>query len=106
MLRIEIPGEIEVGGYKYTVRFGQGVNRELNSSGLCGSHSHMDATIQVHTNLDSQQLNNTVWHEILHAIDAVYCASELTEAQVVRISNGLQQLANQLGITFELPKGQ
>ena len=101
-MTIRIPKEIEVGGYAFEVRCDEETTQHLIAAGHDGEHSYARKILRFRNDLPQQEITNLFLHEILHAIDGQYCASELEEKDILRLANGLHQVLKQLGISFEL----
>ena len=97
-MKVVIPGNLRVGGFDYEVRVGGQTNAELEAVGLRGSHSDFLKRIEIRDNVS--EIGATFLHEVLHAIDCVYCASQLEENDIKLLGNGLYQVLKDMGIEF------
>lgn len=103
MHRVKVLKKIKIGGFDYTIKLSDRINKELDSSGIWGRHFGPLREIQLASdgNMSAQQFSQTFLHELIHAISSVYCESkELAEADVAAVSNGLYQALEQLGVRF------
>ncbi len=84
-------GPVYLGGMAITI---ETASAELTMRGLLGFTNMMEAKIQVRTEgVAGQAVAQTLTHELLHAVDHVFClGDELSEAQVTALSQGLYQL--------------
>ncbi len=96
---IKIPQSIKVGGFTYTIKLDKN-NRVLRSENRYGQCSYTDREILVETEFSRDQTNQTFLHEILHSVDSVYNNTALCDEVVDRLSNGLHQIFDQLGVNF------
>ncbi len=102
---IPIPKRIKVGGLDYRIVMGRAVTIDLRDRKLWGEHSGNMREIRLSMDAPStQQLSDTFFHEILHAVDAVYNSDGLEERENVVLAHGLQQVFDQLGIRFVVKK--
>ncbi|KKN17554.1 hypothetical protein LCGC14_0964790 [marine sediment metagenome] len=101
MYLIKIPRRINIGGFTYKVRTSERVNKELRDCNRRGSHSEFLREIDI-AKAAPCEASNTFTHEIIHAVDAIYCNAGLTEAQISSLSNGLHQVLEQLKVRFVL----
>ena len=91
-MKIKIPEKIRVGGIDYSVIMEETfVDDGMNHWGF---HHGGDATIRLLTIYDSEPMADCtilsgLFHELCHAIDFVYCLSDLEESTIEKISNSV-----------------
>jgi len=102
LVKIILPAAIKIGGLNYKIEMNEVADRELDARREYGAACSMLKRIRVRSNMDDQQFNLTFLHELVHVIDDVYVGDELSERQIGRIANGLYQVFEQLGISFEV----
>ena len=88
---MNIPDEVKVGFLDYTVEkvpepFCNG------SNAVDGTENCSNALIRVAESGCADYQNMVFLHELLHAIDFVYCGETLTEKQIAQMSKGLYQV--------------
>ena len=63
--------------------------------------SNDELIIRVATNIPAQLRHDAFVHELLHAVDAVYCGGHaLSEEYTLTMSHGMTQVLEQLGVRF------
>ena len=92
------PKSVQIGSRIYQIIIDP--NLQLNE-GLVGSCNHQRLVIELLPRHYSSQVDEALWHEILHAINTVYLSSKLSEDDVSNMSEGLAQVLQGSGITFE-----
>ena len=101
---MKLPGTIQVGGFTYTIDSSEQAALELENKNCYGDHSSLLKRVRLNRNASQQQLDNDFLHEILHAVNHVYFDGKTDEAVLCGLTNGLQQVLNQLGIHFEVKR--
>ena len=88
---MKIPKKIKICGLDYTIELSDKLVEDDNAS---GQHIPTKLKIKLHVgNYHPQKIEQTFWHEILHAINTNYCGQkELTEEQVDTFANGFYQV--------------
>ncbi len=104
MIEIPLPDMIKVGGFDYEIIFDAEESKRLAGRGNYGEQNHSLKSIWVDDGLDPQQLMSTTLHELIHAIDYVYCCGIMDDKTVSGIAHGLLQVFEQLGIRFVVKK--
>jgi len=81
------PKSVRVAGHDYTVRLANpDGDLETVNVGRC-DHYRMRITLDASMSPDAQR--STLLHELIHAADKRFGASDMTEAQVLALENGL-----------------
>lgn len=99
MIEIQIPETIKIGGLDYRMRFDVEAQKELKYSSNWGCTTHSKQEIAFDIDALPQKLSETFIHEILHLAER-NAKEDLDEKIVGRLSNGLHQIFEQLGIRF------
>jgi len=95
---MKAPKTFPMGGFTYRVR----QTATLNAScGLIGAHEARRRLIQIDKLQSKESKNECLWHELLHAINNVYCNNTLDERDVDGVANGLYQFMKSIGVEFE-----
>lgn len=100
VIKVNICGGIKVGGFDYVIDMSEQAHRNLLSRGNYGECSPRNKTILIDYQGSEQEISETFIHEIVEAINPIYCASSLTHEQITQLSNGLHQVIESLGIRF------
>lgn len=69
--------------------------------GLQGSCDHQKLVISLLPRLFPHQVDECLWHEVLHAVNAVYLNSKLSEEEIHNLGQGLSQVILNMRISFE-----
>ena len=99
MIKIEIPNQIRIAGFEYTILINPENDKELDAENIYGKVSSELGNIALLSRCDASQMSYNFTHEILHAISHHFIA-ELTENQVKALASGLHQVLEQLGLRF------
>lgn len=91
---MNIPKTLKVGGRTYTVLYPYTFTERTD---LGGQTDHVTNTMRIadHANEElraRENIEETLIHELLHCVDAMYNSSELKEDAVERLANGLYQV--------------
>jgi len=88
---MKLPRKLNIGGLTYTVLFPYEFEDDEN---LIGLHDYTTTTIKVSNKqkgklIHPQKIYETFLHEILHAIDCIYCTNVLDDPEVDIFASGL-----------------
>lgn len=100
MIEIKIPHSFRVGGFTYRIRQGNEVHDNLEELGRWGQHSGVHHRIDLDCAANPEQLSKTFGHELLHAVNFIYCGDKVSEDDIQGLSQGLFQVMEQLGVRF------
>ena len=97
---MNLPRHIQIGGHLYEVILTENINILDGCSGL---HRPNTRQIIISAEVAPSNTATNLYHEILHAINAIYISSSerLSESQVEGIAQGLTQVLPQLGLNTE-----
>lgn len=101
-LTIKLPTSIEVSGKTYAIRFDPYL---IVDTGDKGEHRSATQEIILQGGYPYESILEALLHELIHAVNYVYCANRIPEADINSLSEGLFQIWKQLGISVELPDG-
>ncbi len=94
------PKEIKVGGHRYKVVYNDPSIRY--SDNLKGYHDPNYKIIKVDPGLPTESDKTEVLiHEVLHAINYVYLANEITEKELDALGQGVFQVLSDLGLEID-----
>ena len=88
--KVNIPKKIKVGCLDYKIKYPY-VFDESNLS-LRGQHCGFTSLIKLAGDSSNQIIVETLLHEIIHAVDFIFCANAFSEGFVALFSNGLFQV--------------
>lgn len=104
MIEISVSDIIKVGCFDIAVL--EDSKGEVKAKSVYGDFSSLFMRIRIDGDLLPQQLSSAFLHELIHAIDWVYCGDRLDETQASGLAHGLTQVLEQLGIRFVLKEGE
>lgn len=97
---VDITKGIKVGGFDYAIDMGEKVHRDLlanNNSGQCDCRNKI---ITIDYDESEQQISKTFIHEVIEAVNHVYCGDKVEHEKIQQLSFGLHQVMESLGIQF------
>ena len=101
MIKVKVPKTIKIGGFTYKITLDdERATKELDSDGAWGKLYADMRVIHISRAAEGEQFDNTFLHEIIHAINNIYCNKDMGEKLTTDIANGLHQVFEQLGIRF------
>ena len=83
--------KIKIGGHNYSVFYVKGNHKEKGIENY-GKIYHDAKKIYIDKDIAKSQQEETLLHEILHAIDQIYNNHSLSEKQIESMSEGLYQV--------------
>jgi hypothetical protein len=100
LIKVDIAQGIKVGGFDYSVDMSEQAHRDLvadHDAGQCDCRNHR---IQIDKDEDEQQISKTFIHEVIEAVNHVYCNDKLEHEKIQELSFGIHQVMESLGIRF------
>lgn len=94
MKKILVKKQYQVGGHTYVVAF----DPDLEKQDDWGAVDHLSLRIYINPFRPESQKLESLIHEFLHAINGVFVANSLSEAQVAGIAQGFLQILTQHGL--------
>ena len=101
---VDISKGIQVGGFLFEVDLSEKAHRSLvadNDSGQCDCRNKV---IMVDYAECPQQVSKTFIHEVVEAVNHVFCADKIEHERIQQLSFGLHQVMESLGVRFGAPK--
>ena len=95
---IKVPQSIEVGGLTYRIEYD---SKLLHYEGNLGQCDHRKQLITMGYSHTPDGQDETLWHELTHAVNRSYLNGKLSEDDINSISTGQYQVLKQLGIRFD-----
>lgn len=97
-MKVKVPNPVQIGGYKYSVCYKEGLLIEDQASGVA---HHRREEIQIDPLLGKQDRDTTFMHEVNEIIKRVY-SCDITHSDLDRMANGNSEfLFNNLGIDLD-----
>ena len=97
-MKVKVPQVIQVGGRAFKIVMLSDLVIKEGAAGRCVVRI---GEIKVDTTCCPEAKQGNFLHELVHAIDYVYCGDHLTEDTVSGLSEGWLQFLKQLGIELE-----
>ena len=98
--RVDISRGIKLGAHHYPIKADKATGERLKEGSFYGRCYHTEHKILVDRDLPESKFNETVLHEIVEAVNSLYCNGGITHRNIVCLSNGLTQALSSLDITF------
>jgi len=87
---MKIPKKLKICGLNYTIKMEDSLHA---NQGLAGEHCTHKLLIRIQKkDYEPQKMEQTFFHEVMHAIDDHYLNNKLSEDQVSVLSNGFYQV--------------
>ena len=105
MIRVDISKGIKVGGFDYVVDMSNEAHHELRAdqdNGQCDLHNQR---ICLDPDNTPQRLSKTFVHEVIEAVNYVYCDNKIEHEKIQQLSFGLHQVMENLGVQFGKGEG-
>lgn len=97
---VDISRGIKVGGFDYTVDLSDKARRDLvadHDNGQCDCLNH---TISIVNSLDPVMVSKIFIHEVIEAVNNVYCNDKIEHEKIQPLSFGIHQVCESLGLRF------
>ncbi len=102
MIKVDIRNGFDVGCFHYEVLSGSEVDKELSEDKQYGICNNIQKQVSITSEFGVDQILHAFTHEIIEAVNYVYCNKEIKHGDIIRISEGLSQVLKSLGIRFTL----
>jgi hypothetical protein len=99
-LKIDVTKGIKVGGFDYTVDVSSDASRRVNANNNFGECDMRNCTISLIAELDEAMTSKVFLHEVIEAINYIYCDQKIEHERIQQLSFGLHQVMESLGIRF------
>jgi hypothetical protein len=101
VIKVPIPHSVEIAGFTYSIEANGQHSNDLMAKNCWGDCANALRRIRLDVGLMSpDQLRNTFLHELLEAINVLYCNESLNHRQLTNVGNGLAQVLKSIGIEF------
>jgi len=98
---IVVPSEVKIGGFTYTVDSSEEACERLRESKDFGHCINTKRLIRINTeDYSGQENSNTFLHELIEAINDVWCNPKLGHDEITNLCNGLHQVLEGLDVRF------
>ncbi len=99
MNKLKVPDSIKLGGHKYKIILDY--SKKLIDEGSNGEVNYRKQEIRINATRPNSQKREALIHEILHCVNKVYDGETSEEKTITRLSEGLNQVFDELGIEFK-----
>jgi len=96
---VKIPERFQLGGHTFTVREGHVFVERTDLYGQCDTGRNelrLAAVTSGGAPLARSVVEQAFFHELTHAIDAIFCNRKLTEDQTEQLAQGFYQVVRQM----------
>ncbi len=97
---IDITKGIKVGGFDYTIDLSKQAHKTLRSDNDNGQCDCEWRSISLDPDRDVVSISATFLHEVIEAVNHVYCNDKLEHEKITQVAYGLHQVMESLGIQF------
>lgn len=97
---IDISKGIKIGGFDYAIDMSQSAHKSLqanNDNGQCDCHN---CVITLDSDCSPEQISKVFIHEIIEAVNHVYCNDKIEHEKIQQLSFGIHQVMESLGVRF------
>jgi len=100
MIRVDVQHGLELGEFHYTVDCSEQAEKDLRADLNFGEHSQSQRRLRITKEHGDEQYHSTFSHELIEAINEVYCLRKLNHDHITNLAHGLAQALKSLGIQF------
>jgi len=100
MIEVSVSGGIKVGGFDYQVDMSEAAHRDLLADNDSGQCDFRNKVISVDCAESPQQVSKVFIHEIIEAVNHVYCNDKIEHEKIQQLSFGIHQVIESLGLRF------
>ena len=97
---IDITRGIEVGGFHFDVDMSDEAHKMLRGELRCGECSHSEKVMRIDSDMSDVRISETFLHEVIEAVNNIYCSDSLNHDQITQLSYGIHQALESLGVRF------
>lgn len=97
---IDISKGIQVGGFHFTVDLSEKAHRDLRADDDFGQCDFQNHSISVDWDNSPEQISKTFLHEVIEAVNHIYCDDKVEHEKLQELSYGLHQVCESLGVRF------
>jgi len=103
-MNVDVSKGFNLGCYHYKVLTDERTNDNLRSAMRYGEHSSTMREVRVSDEY-AGEYHSTFVHEVIEAVNNIYCADKLEHQEITTLANGLAQVLGSLGIEFSFEDG-
>ena len=100
MKNINVTQGIKVGGYDVKVNMSEDAHNLLLGEERYGSYSSRNNIIRIDYSESPQQVSQTFIHEMVEAVNSIYCDYKIDHEKICQLSYGIHQVMESLGVRF------
>jgi hypothetical protein len=100
MITIDISKGIKVGGFDYSVDMSEKAHRDLVADHDRGQCDLLNHSILIDHDSDPPQISKTFIHEVIEAVNYVYCNDKVEHEKIQQLSFGIHQVMESLDVRF------
>ena len=100
MYKVDITKGIKVGGFDYLVDLSEKATKMLRADRDNGQCDCFNKVISICRDEGEQQVSKTFLHEVIEAVNYIYCDNKVEHEKIEQLSFGIHQVMESLGIRF------
>ncbi len=97
---VDITKGIKVGGFDYKVDMSKDAHCMLQADSDCGQCDCLNHKVSINYDLDEQTISKVFIHEVIEAVNNVYCDNKIEHEKIQQLSYGIHQVMESLGVQF------
>jgi hypothetical protein len=97
---VDISKGIAVGGFHYEVDMSEKAHRDLSADNDNGQCDMLNNVISINRDINELSISKTFIHEVIEAVNHVYCDNKIEHEKIQQLSYGLHQVCESLGVRF------
>lgn len=97
---IDITKGITVGGFDYAVDMSEKTHRDLLADNNAGECDCRNCVITIDYAESPQKISKVFIHEVIEAVNHVYCNDKIEHERIHQLSFGLHQIMESLNVRF------
>lgn len=100
MNEVNISKGIQVGGFRYAVDTSEKAHRDLLADHDAGQCDCRNKVISLDYDESPEQISKTFIHEVIEAVNHVYCNDKVEHEKIQQLSFGIHQVCESLEVRF------
>ena len=104
-MEIDVSKGFELGCYHFDVKDDDVTTTDLRGRSRYGECSLQTSCIRISRDFSERHYHNTFLHELLEAVNEVYCNGKMRHDDITNCANGLSQAFQSIDIVFGVKDG-
>jgi len=100
-MNIDVSKGFELGCFHFEVENGKETDASLRERKRYGECSFLNHELRISQEYSPDQYHNTFQHELIEAVNEIFCSGRIKHEEIVTLANGLAQALKSLGVNFQ-----